>query len=164
MGTGEKMEDFELFHPDRLARRILGMGDVISFVEKAKEAFDEESTEKMKEKLLSNTFTLMDFQDHIKQMQKMGPISDMISMIPVSGKMGKVKLDDRQLKWTNAIIKSMTLEERITPEIINGSRRKRIARGSGRPVQEINQLLKQFQQMQVMMKKIGKKGKLKIPF
>ena len=164
MGTGEKMEDFELFHPDRLARRILGMGDVVSFVEKAKEAFNEESAEKMKEKLLSNTFTFMDFQDHIKQMQKMGPISDMISMIPVSGKMGKVKLDDRQLKWTDAIIKSMTLEERITPEIINGSRRKRIARGSGRPVQEINQLLKQFQQMQVMMKKIGKKGKLKIPF
>ena len=163
-GTGERMEDFNLFHPDRMAQRILGMGDVVSLVEKAKDAFDTESAEKLQKKMLSNTFTLTDFQDQIKQMQQMGPMSDMISMIPGSGKLGKINLDDRQLKWTDAIIKSMTPEERNAPEIINGSRRKRIAQGSGRPVQEVNQLLKQFQQMRVMMKKIGKKGRMKIPF
>ena len=164
MGTGEKIEDFELFHPDRLAQRILGMGDVVSLVEKARDAFDEECVEKLQKKMFSNTFTLTDFQDQIKQMQKMGPMSDMLSMIPGAGKLSKINLDDRQLKWTDAIIKSMTPEERNTPEMINGSRRKRIALGSGRSVQEVNQLLKQFMQMQVMMKKIGKKGRMKIPF
>ena len=164
MGTGEKIEDFELFHPDRLAQRILGMGDVVSLVEKARDAFDEESVEKLQKKMFSNTFTLTDFQDQIKQMQKMGPMSDMLSMIPGSGKLSKISLDDRQLKWMDAIIKSMTPKERNVPEMINGSRRKRIALGSGRSVQEVNQLLKQFMQMQVMMKKIGKKGSIKIPF
>jgi len=164
MGTGEGLTDFELFHPDRLAQRILGMGDVVSLVEKAQNAFDRESSEKLQKKMLSNTFTLADFQEQLSQMQKMGPLSDMLGMIPGANKMGKINLDDRQLKWTDAIIKSMTPEERNMPEIIDGSRRKRIARGSGRPVQEINQLLKQFMQMRVMMKKIGKKGRMQIPF
>ena len=164
MGTGERMEDFDLFHPDRLAQRILGMGDVVSLVEKAQDAFGVENTEKLQKKMLSNTFTLADFQDQLSKMQKMGPLSDMLGMIPGAGKMGKINLDERQLKWTDAIIKSMTPEERNAPEIIDGSRRKRIARGSGRPVQEVNQLLKQFQQMRVMMKKIGKKGGMQMPF
>ena len=164
MGTGEGLTDFELFHPDRLAQRILGMGDVVSLVEKAQDVFDRESSEKLQKKMRSNTFTLEDFQEQLSQMQKMGPLSDMLGMIPGAGKMGKINLDDRQLKWTDAIIKSMTPEERNMPEIIDGSRRKRIARGSGRPVQEINQLLKQFMQMRVMMKKIGKKGRMQIPF
>ena len=164
MGTGEGITDFELFHPDRLAQRILGMGDVISLVEKAQDAFGEERTKKLQKKMLNNTFTLEDFQEQLSQMQKMGPLSDMLSMIPSAGKMGKINMDDRQIKWTDAIIKSMTPKERNAPEIIDGSRRKRIARGSGRPVQEVNQLLKQFQQMRVMVKKIGKKGGIKMPF
>ena len=164
MGTGEKITDFELFHPDRLAQRILGMGDVVSLVEKAQDAFDAESTEKLQKKMLSNTFTLVDFQEQLSQMKKMGPLSDMLGMIPGASKMGKINLDDRQLIWTDAIIKSMTPEERNEPKIIDGSRRKRIALGCGRPVQEVNQLLKQFQQMRVMMKKIGKKGKMHMPF
>ena len=164
MGTGEGLTDFELFHPDRLAQRILGMGDVVSLVEKAQDVFDRESSENLQKKMLSNTFTLADFQEQLSQMQKMGPLSDMLGMIPGANKMGKINLDNRQLKWTDAIIKSMTPEERNMPEIIDGSRRKRIARGSGRPVQEINQLLKQFMQMRVMMKKNGKKGRMQIPF
>ena len=164
IGTGEGITDFDLFHPDRMAQRILGMGDVVSLVEKAQDAFNMESSEKLQKKMLSNTFTLADFQEQLNQMQKMGPLSDVMGMIPGAGKMGKINLDDRQLKWTDAIIKSMTRKERTAPEIIDGSRRKRIARGSGRPVQEVNQLLKQFMQMQVMIKKIGKKGGMKIPF
>ena len=163
MGTGEGLTDFELFHPDRLAQRILGMGDVVSLVEKAQDAFDRESSEKLQKKMLGNTFTLADFQEQLSQMQKMGPLSDMMGMIPGANKMGKINFDDRQFKWIDAIIKSMTPEERKMPEIIDGSRRKRIARGSGRPVQEINQLLKQFMQMRVMMKKIGKKGRIQLP-
>jgi len=164
IGTGEGMTDFDLFHPDRMTQRILGMGDVVSLVEKAQDVFNVESSEKLQKKMLSNTLTLADFQEQLNQMQKMGPLSDVMGMIPGAGKMGKINLDDRQLKWTDAIIKSMTRKERTAPEIIDGSRRKRIARGSGRPVQEVNQLLKQFMQMQVMMKKIGKKGGMKIPF
>ena len=164
MGTGESMKDFEAFHPDRLAKRILGMGDVVSLVEKAQEAFDEEKAETLQKKLIENKFTLVDFQDQLKQMQNMGSMSEMLKMIPGAGKLGKMKFDDRQLKWIDAIIKSMTPVERITPEIINGSRRKRIAIGSGRTVQEVNQLLKQFHQMQKMMKKIGNKGGMRLPF
>ena len=164
MGTGESMKDFEPFHPDRLAKRILGMGDVVSLVEKAREAFDEETAEGLQKKLIENKFTLVDFQDQLNQMQNMGSMSEMLKMIPEAGKLGKMKFDDRQLKWTDAIIKSMTPAERLSPEIINGSRRKRIASGSGRSVQEVNQLLKQFHQMQQMMKKIGNKGGMKLPF
>ena len=164
MGTGEAMENFEIFHPDRMAQRILGMGDVVSLVEKAQDVFDQESAEKLQKKMVENSFTLADFQEQLTQMQKMGPLSDMLKLIPGTEKLGKMNLDDRQLKWTDAIIKSMTPAERISPEIINGSRRKRIAEGSGRSVQEVNQLLKQFHQMQMMMKKIGKPGKMNFPF
>ena len=164
IGTGENMKDFEPFHPDRLAQRILGMGDVVSLVEKAQEAFDQDSAEKLQKKIVENSFTLTDFQEQLAQMQNMGSMSEMLKMIPGAGKLGKMNFDDRQLKWTDAIIKSMTPEERISPDIINGSRRKRIASGSGRSVQEVNQLLKQFHQMRQMMKKIENKGRMKIPF
>ena len=164
IGTGENMKDFEPFHPDRLAQRILGMGDVMSLVEKAQEAFDQDSEEKLQKKIVENFFTLTDFQEQLTHMQKMGSMSEMLKMIPGAGKLGKMNFDDRQLKWTDAIIKSMTPEERISPDIINGSRRTRIASGSGRSVQEVNQLLKQFHQMQQMMKKIGNKGRMNLPF
>ncbi len=164
IGTGENMKDFEPFHPDRLAQRILGMGDVVSLVEKAQEAFDQDSAEKLQKKIVENSFTLTDFQEQLAQMQNMGSMSEMLKMIPGAGKLGKINFDDRQLKWTDAIIKSMTPEERISPDIINGSRRIRIASGSGRSVQEVNQLLKQFHQMQQMMKKIGNKGRMNLPF
>ena len=164
IGTGENMKDFEPFHPDRLAQRILGMGDVVSLVEKAQEAFDQDSAEKLQKKIVENSFTLTDFQEQLAQMQNMGSMSEMVKMIPGAGKLGKMNFDDRQLKWTDAIIKSMTPEERISPDIINGSRRTRIASGSGRSVQEVNQLLKQFHQMQQMMKKIGNKGRMNLPF
>ena len=164
IGTGENMKDFEPFHPDRLAQRILGMGDVVSLVEKAQEVFDQDSAEKLQKKIVENSFTLTDFQEQLAQMQNMGSMSEMLKMIPGAGKLGKMNFDDRQLKWTDAIIKSMTPEERISPDIINGSRRTRIASGSGRSVQEVNQLLKQFHQMQQMMKKIGNKGRMNLPF
>jgi len=164
IGTGENMKDFEPFHPDRLAQRILGMGDIVSLVEKAQEAFDQDSAEKLQKKIVENSFTLTDFQEQLTQMQNMGSMSEMLKMIPGAGKLGKMNFDDRQLKWTDAIIKSMTPEERISPDIINGSRRTRIASGSGRSVQEVNQLLKQFHQMQQMMKKIGNKGRMNLPF
>ena len=164
IGTGENMKDFEPFHPDRLAHRILGMGDVVSLVEKAQEVFDQDSAEKLQKKIVENSFTLADFQEQLAQMQNMGSMSEMVKMIPGAGKLGKMNFDDRQLKWTDAIIKSMTPEERISPDIINGSRRTRIASGSGRSVQEVNQLLKQFHQMQQMMKKIGNKGRMNLPF
>ena len=164
IGTGENMKDFEPFHPDRLAQRILGLGDVVSLVEKAQEAFDQDSAEKLQKKIVENSFTLTDFQEQLAQMQNMGSMSEMVKMIPGAGKLGKMNFDDRQLQWTDSIIKSMTPEERISPDIINGSRRKRIASGSGRSVQEVNQLLKQFHQMQQMMKKIGNKGRMNLPF
>jgi signal recognition particle subunit SRP54 len=165
MGTGESMKDFEPFHPDRLAKRILGMGDIVGLVEKAQEAFDEDSADKLQKKIAENSFTLADFQAQLAQMQNMGSMSEMLKMMPEAGKLGKINFDDRQLQWTDAIIKSMTQDERLSPGIINGSRRKRIAIGSGRSVQEVNQLLKQFHQMQQMMKKIGNnKGRINIPF
>ena len=164
LGTGEGLKDFEAFQPERLARRILGMGDVVGLVEKAQEAFDIDNAEKLKKKLEKNSFTLVDFQEQLSQMGKMGSMSDIFSMVPGFGKLGKINFDERQLKWTDAIIKSMTPIERLKPAIINGSRRKRIARGSGRTVQEVNQLLKQFSQMQQMMKKIGRKGGMRLPF
>lgn len=164
LGVGESVLDFEAFQPERLAKRILGMGDIVGLVEKAQEVFDKDSSEKLKHKLEKNSFTLVDFQEQLAQMGKMGSMSDIFSMIPSFGKLGKINLDERQLKWTDAIIKSMTLIERLNPAIINGSRRKRIARGSGRTVQEVNQLLKQFSQMRQMIKKIGRKGGMRLPF
>ena len=164
LGMGEDIESFELFHPDRLVQRILGMGDVVSLVEKAQESFDIEKAEKIQKKLLNNSFTFVDFQEQLKQMNKMGNLTEIMNLIPGFSQAGKTNVDNRQLKWTDAIINSMTIEEKNNPLIINGSRRQRIAKGSGRSVQEVNQLIKQFIQMRQMMKKIGKQGMMKMPF
>ena len=155
VSSGEKMEALDVFHPDRVADRILGMGDVVTLVEKAQEQFDEEQARKLKKKLARNQFTLMDFYDQIQQIKKMGNIKDLASMIPGMGKALKdVEMDNNSFKSVEAIIMSMTPEEREHPEIINGSRRKRIADGSGTSLQEINRLLKQFEGMRKMMKSV----------
>lgn len=152
VGTGEKSGDFEVFHPDRLASRILGMGDVVSLVEKAQETIDEKEAGKMAEKLRKADFNLEDFLSQMQQVKKMGSMQSIIGMMP--GMSGVALPDDaeRQMGRTEAIIKSMTIQERRKPEILNGNRRQRIARGAGVKIVEVNQLLKQFQQMQKMMK------------
>jgi signal recognition particle subunit SRP54 len=161
IGTGEKMSDIDVFHPDRMADRILGMGDVVSLVERAQEQFDEEEARKLQKKIAKNQFGFDDFLKQIQQIKKMGNIKDLMGMIPGMGKALKgVDIDDDAFKGIEAIIFSMTPEERRKPSIINGSRKKRIARGSGTSVQEVNQLLKQFNQMSKMMKMMqGGKGK-----
>lgn len=165
IGTGESIDKLENFHPERYASRILGMGDVVSLVEKAQSVVDKESLENLEQKIKNQTFSLMDFQDQIKQIKKMGPLSEVMGMIPGANKLKMGDFSDKNLKWVEAIISSMTFKERINPGIINGSRRKRIADGSGRPVQEVNALLKQYKQMKSMMKTMNKnKGKLKFPF
>ena len=157
VGVSEKMDGLDPFHPDRMAGRILGMGDVISFVEKAQDVVDQDEAEKTAEKLKKMQFTLEDFQEQLRQMQNMGSMEQLMSMIPGMGKMTKnLVLDERQLVWTDAIINSMTKEERHNPSILDGSRRKRIAQGSGRSIQEVNTLLKQFGQMQKMMKNLSR--------
>ena len=157
VGVSEKMDGLDPFHPDRMAGRILGMGDVISFVEKAQDVVAQDEAEKTAEKLKKMQFTLEDFQEQLRQMQNMGSMEQLMSMIPGMGKMTKnLVLDERQLVWTDAIINSMTKEERHNPSIIDGSRRKRIAQGSGRSIQEVNTLLKQFGQMQKMMKNLSR--------
>ena len=165
IGTGESVDKLENFHPERYASRILGMGDVVSLVEKAQSVVDKESLENLEQKIKNQTFSLIDFQDQIKQIKKMGPLSEVMGMIPGANKLKMGDFSDKNLKWVEAIISSMTLKERINPGIINGSRRKRIADGSGRPVQEVNALLKQYKQMKSMMKTMNKnKGKFKFPF
>ncbi|MAV64241.1 MAG: signal recognition particle protein [Candidatus Marinimicrobia bacterium] len=164
IGFGEKVSDLEVFDPERMAKRILGMGDVVGLVEKAKEVFDEKEALQMQEKLKKNNFDFNDFKLQIKQIKKMGPIKDLIGMIPgVSGKFKALDMDDNKIKWVEAIINSMTKSERENPSIMDGSRRKRVAKGSGRSMQEVNQLLKQFLMMKNMMKKMNKRGKLNIP-
>jgi signal recognition particle subunit SRP54 len=159
IGTGEKLSEMEEFHPDRIASRILGMGDVVSLVEKAQEAVDFEEAKKLEKKLRKQSFTFEDFLSQLKQLKKMGPLSNLMEMIPGMGKQLKgVKIDDSGLARIEAIINSMTLKERRQPEIINGSRRKRIALGSGSSVQEVNQLLKQFASMQKMIKNVSRMG------
>jgi len=158
IGTGEKISNFELFYPDRIVKRILGMGDVLSLVEKAEEVFDKELSEELNQKLLKNKFTLKDFQNQLRQFQKMGSVSDIIGMMPGGNKLKGLDVDEKKIVWIDAVINSMTEYERLNPEIINGSRRQRIALGSGRNVQEVNQLLKQFDQMKNMIKKMNKKG------
>ncbi len=152
VGTGEKTADFEPFYPDRLASRILGMGDVVSLVEKAQESIDEKDAEKMAEKLRKADFNLEDFLGQMQQVKKMGSMQSILGMLPGMSGMQVPDGADEQMARTEAIIKSMTVQERHKPEIINGSRRKRIADGSGTRIVEVNQLLKQFQQMQQMMK------------
>jgi signal recognition particle subunit SRP54 len=153
IGTGEKMDAIDVFHPDRMADRILGMGDVISLVERAQEQYDEEEARKIAKKIAKNQFGFDDFLKQIKQIKKMGSMKDLVGMIPGAGKMMKdVDIDDDAFKGIEAIIYSMTPSERSEPSIINASRKKRIARGSGSTVQEVNQLMKQFTQMSKMMK------------
>ena len=158
IGTSEKSDGLEVFDPQRMADRILGLGDVVTLVEKAQKVVDESEAAKMQEKLIENRFTLEDFNTQIKQIQKMGNLNQIMGMIPgVPPKMMKgIDLDDQQLSWTKAMINSMTPKERNNPQLINGQRRRRIAAGSGRSIQEVNQLLKQFTEMQKMMKKFGK--------
>lgn len=153
IGTGEKMEALDVFHPSRMADRILGMGDVVSLVERAQEQFDEEEARRVQKKIAKNKFDFDDFLGQIKQIKKMGNMKDLMGMIPGMGKMLKnVDLDDDAFKGVEAIIQSMTPEERSNPKLISGSRRQRIAKGSGKEVQEVNQLLKQFGEMSKMMK------------
>jgi len=152
VGTGEKTADFEPFYPDRLASRILGMGDVVTLVEKAQETIDQKDAEKMAEKLRKADFNLEDFLAQMQQVKKMGSMQSIVGMIPGMSGMQLPDGADKQMARTEAIIKSMTIQERRKPEILNGSRRKRIADGSGVKIVEVNQLLKQFQEMQKMMK------------
>ena len=153
IGTGEKMEAIDVFHPDRMADRILGMGDVISLVERAQDQYDEEEARKLQKKIAKNQFGFDDFLNQIQQIKKMGSMKDLVGMIPGAGKaMKDVDIDDDAFKGIEAIIHSMTPLERSTPTTINASRKKRIAKGSGTSVQEVNQLMKQFTQMSKMMK------------
>jgi signal recognition particle subunit SRP54 len=157
VGMGEKMEALDQFHPDRMAQRILGMGDIVSLVERAQQVFDEEEAERIQKKLLKDQFTFEDFYTQIQQIKKMGNIKDLMGMIPGVGKAIKdIDISDDAFKGIEAIINSMTPGERRTPDIINGSRRKRIADGSGTDIQQVNQLLKQFEEMRKMMKTFSK--------
>ena len=167
VGTGEKLDALELFHPDRMASRILGMGDVLSLIEKAEEAYDKKNAEELERKMRDQTFTLEDFLEQLHQLKKMGNLEQLIGMIPGAGALKDVQVDENQMKRIEAIILSMTKKERTYPDIINGSRRKRIAKGSGTTVEDVNKLLKQFDQMKKMMKQLtgGKrKGKMRFPF
>lgn len=159
ISTGEKIDAIDVFHPDRMADRILGMGDIVSLVEKAQEQFDAEEARKLQQKLAKDTFNFNDFLKQLNQIKKMGNIKELIAMIPGMNKyMKDLDIDDEAFKHIEAIIYSMTPQERENPAIINGSRKKRIALGSGTTIQEINQLLKQFEQMRQMMKTIKKGG------
>ncbi|MGE5455002.1 MAG: signal recognition particle protein [Methylocystaceae bacterium] len=175
VGMGEKLDALEPFHPDRMASRILGMGDVLSLVEKAQSVFDEKKAREMEKKILKAEFSFDDFLEQLQQMKKMGPLSQIMDMIPgLNAKQLKgmpTEVDEKEIAHIEAIIKSMTAEERRNPTLINGSRKKRIARGSGTRVQDINRLLKQFEETRKMMKQIadmggkkGKKGPMKFPF
>jgi signal recognition particle subunit SRP54 len=159
ISTGEKMEAIDRFYPDRMASRILGMGDVISLVERAQQAYDEDEAKRLNKKIRKNQFDFNDFLQQLQQVKKMGNMKDLLGMIPGMGKALKgVDLDDNSFKPIEAIIRSMTLQERENPELINGSRKNRIAKGSGRTVQEVNNLLKQFGDMRKLMKTMNKMG------
>jgi len=161
IGTGEKMEALSVFHPDRLAERILGMGDIRSFVERAQDQFDQEEAKKLQKKLATNKFDFNDFMHQIQQIKKMGNLKDLMSMIPGMGKVIKdMDIDDDAFKSIEVIIQSMTPAERANPDIIDGSRRKRIARGSGSDIQDVNRLIKQFDDTRKMMKMVNS-GKAK---
>jgi signal recognition particle subunit SRP54 len=159
ISTGEKMEAIDRFYPDRMASRILGMGDVISLVERAQQAYDEDEAKRLNKKIRKNQFDFNDFLQQLQQVKKMGNMKDLLGMIPGMGKaMKDVDLDDNSFKPIEAIIRSMTIQERENPELINGSRKARIAKGSGRNVQEVNNLLKQFADMRKLMKTMNKMG------
>ena len=152
--TGEKLGDFERFHPDRMAQRILGMGDVLSFIEKAEQSVDEDEAKALEKKLRKNQFTLEDFLDQLKRIRKMGPLTSLLGMIPglAGHQLSKMQVDEKEFDRVEAIILSMTPYERRHPELIKGSRRLRIAKGSGTSVQQVNQLVKQFGEMRKLMK------------
>lgn len=174
VGMGEKMDALEPFHPERMASRILGMGDVLTLIEKAQTDVDEEKARELEKKMRTNSFTFDDFLEQLAQVKKMGPLDDILKMLPGANKikgMNNLSIDDKQIAHVEAIIQSMTKKEKDQPEIINASRRKRIAKGSGRPIQEVNRLLKQFEDMKKMMKQMTgmqqkgkKKGGFKLPF
>lgn len=168
IGVGEKTEQLEQFHPDRMASQILGMGDVLTLIEKAEAAFDREQAAKLQEKLRKQQFTLQDFREQLHQFKNIGSLDQIAGMLPGGTKLGKMQFDEREIARFDAIIASMTPAERLSPSIINGSRRKRIAAGSGTSVQQVNKLLKQFAMLQKMMKqldpKMAKKGRLPFPF
>jgi len=170
VGTGEKLRDLEVFHPDRLASRILGMGDVLTLIEKASDAFDEKQAQKTMDRLKANTFTMQDMLEQLEQIQDMGSMKEMISMIPGMGqRMGNLEVDERGLVRTRAIIQSMTVRERENPKLLNASRRRRIAAGSGMTVQDVNRVVRQYDDMLKLMKQFGmlggKKGRRKrLPF
>ena len=171
VGISERLEDLEPFYPDRMASRILGMGDILSLIDKAQANFDEKQAMELQKKMRENDFTLEDFLSQMQQVKKMGPLKDLIGMIPGMNQMNipDTELDPKVLNHVEAIIQSMTIEERRNPSILNGPRKKRIAQGSGRNIAEVNRLLKQFEEMKKMMKQLGdlqkgKKGKFKLPF
>ena len=155
-GVGEKLDDLEAFFPERMAGRILGMGDVVGLVEKAQESFDAKEAERLQEKIADQSLNLEDFLGQLQQLKKLGPLENLLGMLPGMGKMPDLSLGDSQMKRVEAIVQSMTREERRRPEILNANRRTRIARGSGTSVTEVNDLLKQFNQMKRMMKDMGK--------
>ncbi len=162
VGMGEKLEDLEPFYPDRMASRILGMGDVLSLIEKAQQAYDEEQARELEKKMRTQEFNLDDFLTQLRQIKKMGPLKDIMKMLPgVGGKLNidDLNIDDNATKHIEAIIQSMTKKERLDPDILNGSRKRRIAKGSGRSIQEVNKLLKQFEDMKKMMKMVSGMGK-----
>lgn len=174
-GMGEKLDALEPFHPDRMASRILGMGDVLTLIERAQAGVDQEKAKEMERKLRQNEFTLEDFLDQLNQMKSLGPLEDLLGMLPGMGQAKQLKnmqVDEKELKRVEAVIQAMTKEERRKPEIINGSRKKRIAQGSGTRVQDVNKVLKQFAEARKMMKQLGdlapsgkkgKKGGFKLP-
>ncbi|WP_071027281.1 signal recognition particle protein [Peptoniphilus raoultii] len=172
IASGEKMDDLEIFHPDRMASRILGMGDMLSLIEKAEEMVDQKKAKELEEKLRSQTFTFDDFLDQMQQIKKMGPLEDILGMLPGmnSKALKNVKLPEGEMARVEAIIRSMTKEERTKPDIIDSSRRKRIADGSGTSPSDVNKLLKQFKDLRKMMKQLGnmqknmKRGKFRMPF
>jgi signal recognition particle subunit SRP54 len=170
VGMGEKLDALEVFYPDRMASRILGMGDVLTLVEKAQANFDEKKAREMEKKIRQQEYTLEDFMEQMQQVKSMGPLQDLLGMIPGMGKHVKElrnEIDEKELARVEAIIKSMTREERRNSSILNGSRKKRIARGSGTRVQDVNRLLKQFEDSRKLMKQFadmsGKKGKKGMP-
>ncbi|MBP9882861.1 MAG: signal recognition particle protein [Chitinophagales bacterium] len=164
VSTGEKLDQIDFFYPERMAQRILGMGDIVSLVEKAQEQFDEKEAERLQKKIRKNQFDFNDFLQQLTQIKKMGNIKDLMGMIPGMGKAIKdIDIDNDSFKKVEALILSMTLAERENPELLNGSRRKRIAEGSGNSIQELNQFIKQFDEMKKMMKTFNKMGSMKRP-
>lgn len=158
VGTGEKLSDVEQFHPDRMAGRILGMGDVLSLIEKAEDAFEEKKAIELQQKISKDQLTLEDFLDQMEQMKNMGSLQDVLAMMPGGNKLAGMSVDEKQLDRTKAIVLSMTIKERQNPQILNASRRRRIAKGSGTQIQDVNRLLSQFDQMKKMLKQMTGKG------